>query len=45
VALLDDPTRLDRLALDVARERGATEDAFAAAGELLAQFKVGFQKV
>jgi len=43
--VLDDPTRLDRFALDVARERGAIEDAFAAAAELLAQFKAGFQKV
>ena len=45
LALLDDPTRLDRLALDVAREIRATEDALAAAGKMLAQFKAGFQEV
>ncbi len=45
LALLDDPARLDRLVLDVARGLRATQDAVAAAGELLAQFKAGFQEV
>jgi predicted nucleotidyltransferase len=45
LALLDDPARLDRLVLDVARGLRATQDAVAAASELLAQFKAGFQEV
>ena len=45
LALFDDPTRLDRLALDVAREVRATEDAFVTADAWLAQFKAGFQEV
>lgn len=45
LALFDDPARLDRLVLDVARGLRATQDASTAAGELLAQFKAGFQEV
>lgn len=45
LALLDDPARLDRLVLDVARGLRAAQDTVAAAGELLAQFKAGFQEV
>jgi len=45
LALFDDPARLGRLFLDVARGLRATQDGVAAAGELLAQFKAGFQEV
>jgi predicted nucleotidyltransferase len=45
LALFDDAARLDRLVLDVARGLPATQDAVAAAGELLAQFKAGFHEV
>jgi len=45
LAVLDDPTRLDHLAFDVARDIRATEDALSTAGELLAQFKAGFQEM
>ena len=45
LALLDDPARLDRLVLDVARGLRPAQDAVGAAGELLAQFKAGFQEV
>jgi predicted nucleotidyltransferase len=44
-ALLDDPARPDRLVLDVARGLRPPQDAVGAAGELLAQFKTGFQEV
>jgi predicted nucleotidyltransferase len=44
LAMLNDPARLERLALDVARELRATEDSVARAGELLAEFKSGFQE-
>lgn len=43
-ALLDDPARMDRLALDVARGLSAAEDSVAAAHELLVQFKAGLQE-
>jgi predicted nucleotidyltransferase len=42
LAVFDDPTRLDRLVLDVARGVRAVQDTIATAGELLAQFKAGF---
>jgi predicted nucleotidyltransferase len=45
LALFDDPARLDRLVLGVARGLRAARDAVTAAGELLAQFKAGFQDV
>lgn len=45
LALLDDPARMDRLVLDMARGLGAAEDSVAAARELLVQFKAGFQEV
>jgi len=45
LARFEDPARLDRLFLDVARGLRATQDGVAAAGELLAQFKAGFQEV
>jgi len=45
LALFNDPTRLDHLVLDVARELRATQDAVSAAGEFLAQFKAGFHGV
>lgn len=45
LALFDDPARLDRLVLDAARGLRAAQDAVATAGELLAQFKAGFQGV
>ncbi len=43
LALLDDPVRLDRLVLDVARGLRGVRDAVAAASELTAQFKAGIQ--
>jgi predicted nucleotidyltransferase len=45
LALFDDPARLDRLVLGVARGLRAARDAVTAAGELLAQFKAGLQDV
>jgi len=45
LAVFADPTRLDRLVLDVARGMYAVQDALAAASTLLAQFKAGFQAV
>lgn len=45
LSLLDDPARLDHLALGVARGLHAAEDPVATANELLAQFKAGFQEV
>jgi predicted nucleotidyltransferase len=45
LALLDDPARLDRLVLGVARGLRATEDPVASANELLSQFTAGFQAV
>lgn len=45
LALFGDPTRLDHLVLDLARGLRAARDAVVAAGELLAQFKAGFQGV
>jgi predicted nucleotidyltransferase len=44
LALLDDPARMDRLVIDVSRGLRFAEDPVAAAGELLAQFKLGFQE-
>lgn len=44
LALLDDPARMDRLVLDVARGLRAAEDPLAAASELPAHFKAGFQE-
>ena len=44
LALFDDPARLDRLVLHVAQGLRATQDALAEAGQLLAQFRGGFQK-
>lgn len=43
-ALLDDPVRMDRLVLDVARGMRAAEDPVATAAEFLTQFKAGFQE-
>ena len=43
LVLLDDPARMDRLVLDMARGLSVTEDPGAAAGALLVQFKAGFQ--
>ena len=45
LAVFADPTRLDRLLLDVARGMYAVQDALATASTLLAQFKAGFQAV
>jgi predicted nucleotidyltransferase len=44
LALLDDPARVDRLVLHVAQGLRATQDALAEAGELLDQFRGGFQE-
>jgi predicted nucleotidyltransferase len=44
LAVLENPTRLDRLVLDVARGVRGTEDALATAAALLAQFMEGFRK-
>lgn len=44
-ALFGDPTRLDHLVLDLARGLRAAQAAVVAAGELLAEFKAGFQGV
>jgi len=44
LALFDDPARLDRLVLHVAQGLRATQDALAEAGQLLAQFRGGFQE-
>jgi predicted nucleotidyltransferase len=43
LALLDDPACLDRLVLHVAQGLRALQDALAEAGQLLAQFRVGFE--
>lgn len=43
LALFEDPARMSRLTLDVARGLRAVEDPVAAAEVLLAQFKSGFQ--
>ena len=45
LAVFADPTRLDRLLLDVARGMYAVQDELATASTLLAQFKAGFQAV
>lgn len=45
LALLDDPPRVERLSLNVARGLRAAEEPVAIAGELLAQFRAGFQDV
>ena len=44
LALLDDPARVDRLVLHVAQGMHAAQDALADAGQLLAQFRGGFQE-
>lgn len=44
LALLDDPARMDRLILHVAQELRGMEDDLAKAGELLDQFRGGFQE-
>jgi len=44
LALLDDPARMDRLVLDVARGLSGAEDSLSAARELLVQFKAGLQE-
>ena len=44
VGLLDDPARMDRLVLHVAQGLRTVQDALAEAGQLLAQFRAGFQE-
>lgn len=44
LALLDDPARMDRLVLDVARGLSGAEDSLSAARELLVQFRAGLQE-
>ncbi len=44
LALFDDPARLDRLVLHVAQGLRAVQDALAEAGQLLDQFRAGFQE-
>lgn len=44
LAVLDDPVRMDRLVLDVARGLRAAEDPVATAAEFLTQFKAGFRE-
>ena len=44
IALLDDPARMDRLVLHVAQGLRTAQDALAEAGQILAQFRAGFQE-
>ncbi len=45
LALFDDQGHVDRLVLHVAQGLHATQDALAEAGQLLAQFRAGFEPV